>query len=136
MKRTMTASALLLGTLIAIALPATAQERDPAYAAARAAGQIGELPDGYIGVVGAATKDLTALVNKINIQRKAVYTQKSAASGSTVEEMAFTTGCNLILKTAPDKPIEINLNINITQQVVYKLDGQAKALIDENPGIF
>jgi len=38
--------------------------------------------------------------------------------------------------TAPDKPIEINLNINITQQVVYKLDGQAKALIDENPGIF
>ena len=30
MKRTMTASALLLGTLIAIALPATAQERVPA----------------------------------------------------------------------------------------------------------
>ncbi len=38
--------------------------------------------------------------------------------------------------TAPDKPIEINLNINVTQQVVYRLDGQAKALIDENPGIF
>jgi uncharacterized protein YdbL (DUF1318 family) len=55
MKRTMTASALLLGTLIAIALPATAQERDPAYAAARAAGQIGELPDGYIGAVGTPT---------------------------------------------------------------------------------
>ena len=52
MKQTMTASALLLATLIAVALPATAQERDPAYAAARAAGQIGELPDGYIGVVG------------------------------------------------------------------------------------
>lgn len=101
MKRTMTASALLLGTLIAIALPAAAQERDPAYAAARAAGQIGELPDGYIGAVGTPTKELSALVNKINIQRKAVYTQKSAASGSTVEEMAFTTGCNLILKTAP-----------------------------------
>ena len=101
MTRTMTASALVLGTLIAIALPATAQERDPAYAAARAAGQIGELPDGYIGVVGTPTKELSALVNKINIQRKAVYTQKSAASGSTVEEMAFTTGCNLILKTAP-----------------------------------
>ncbi len=101
MTRTMTASALLLGTLIAIALPATAQERDPAYAAARAAGQIGEMPDGYLGVVGAPTKDLVALVNKINIQRKAVYTQKSAASGSTVEEMAFTTGCNLILKTVP-----------------------------------
>lgn len=101
MTRMTTFSAPVLGTLIAIALPAMAQDRDPAYAAARAAGQIGELPDGYIGVVGTATKELSALVNKINIQRKAVYTQKSAASGSTVEEMAFTTGCNLILKTAP-----------------------------------
>ena len=101
MKRTFTASALLFGAAIALVLPAAAQERDPAYAAARSAGQIGEMPDGYLGVVGAPTKDLVALVNKINIQRKAVYTQKSAASGSTVEEMAFTTGCNLILKTAP-----------------------------------
>ena len=62
---------------------------------------MGALPVGYLGVGGAPTKDLVALVNKINIQRKAVYTQKSAASGSTVEEMAFTTGCNLILKTVP-----------------------------------
>lgn len=38
--------------------------------------------------------------------------------------------------TAPDKPIVINLNINITQQVVYRLDGEAKALIQSNPGIF
>jgi len=46
----------------------------------------------------------------------------------------LTGGC--VSVTAPDKPIEINLNINVTQQVVYRLDGQAKALIDENPGIF
>ena len=31
-----------------VAAPAIAQ-RDPAYAAARAAGQIGEQPDGYLG---------------------------------------------------------------------------------------
>lgn len=37
---------------------------------------------------------------------------------------------------APDKPIEINLNINITQEVVYRLDGEAKALIEQNRGIF
>jgi hypothetical protein len=43
-------------------------------------------------------------------------------------------GC--INVTAPDKPIVINLNINITQQVVYKLDGQAKELIQGNPDIF
>lgn len=36
--------------------------------------------------------------------------------------------------SAPDKPIEINLNINVTQQVVVKLDASAKQLIDQNPG--
>jgi hypothetical protein len=43
-------------------------------------------------------------------------------------------GC--INVTAPDKPIEINLNINVTQEVVYRLDGEAKSLIKQNPGIF
>jgi hypothetical protein len=38
--------------------------------------------------------------------------------------------------TAPDKPIVINLNISITQEVVYRLDGQAKTVIQANPGIF
>jgi hypothetical protein len=38
--------------------------------------------------------------------------------------------------SAPDKPIVINLNINVTQEVVYRLDGEAKALIQQNPGIF
>ncbi len=43
-------------------------------------------------------------------------------------------GC--INVSAPDKPIEINLNINVTQEVVYRLDGEAKSLIQQNPGIF
>lgn len=75
-------------------------QRDPAYAAARAAGQVGEQPDGYLGIVGAATGELRTLVNSINIQRKAAYTQKAQASGATVEQMAFTSGCNLIAQTA------------------------------------
>lgn len=43
-------------------------------------------------------------------------------------------GC--VSVSAPDKPIVINLNINVTQQVVYRLDNSAKQLIDQNPGIF
>jgi len=43
-------------------------------------------------------------------------------------------GC--INVTAPDKPIVINLNISITQEVVYRLDNKAKAIIQDNPGIF
>jgi uncharacterized protein YdbL (DUF1318 family) len=75
-------------------------QRDPAYAAARAAGQVGERTDGYLGIVGTATPDLRALVNKINIQRKAAYTQ-GAQAGSTVEQFAFVSGCNLIARTQP-----------------------------------
>ena len=45
-----------------------------------------------------------------------------------------TSGC--VNVSAPDKPIEINLNINVTQEVVYRLDSEAKTLIEQNPGIF
>ena len=82
-----------------LAGPALAQ-RDPAYAAARAAGQVGEQPDGYLGVVSGGA-EVRALVNNINIQRKAAYTQKAQSSGATVEQMAFTSGCNLIQQTQP-----------------------------------
>ena len=47
---------------------------------------------------------------------------------------SMTGGC--VNVTAPDKPIVINLNISITQEVVYRLDNKAKTLIQENPGIF
>ena len=36
----------------------------------------------------------------------------------------------------PDKPIEINLNINIRQEVVFRLDGKAKELVEQNSEIF
>ncbi|RSV20669.1 DUF1318 domain-containing protein [Sphingomonas sp. ABOLG] len=91
----MVAGALALSGVSSVALA----QRDPAYAAARAAGQVGEQPDGYLGVVGAGNAELRALVNAINIQRKAAYTQKAQASGATVEQLAFTSGCNLIQQT-------------------------------------
>ncbi|WP_419810147.1 YnbE family lipoprotein [Sphingomonas sp.] len=47
---------------------------------------------------------------------------------------AVTGGC--VNVTAPTKPIEINLNISVTQEVVYRLDSEAKAVIQQNPGIF
>jgi uncharacterized protein YdbL (DUF1318 family) len=84
--------------LAGLSAPAAAQ-RDPAYAAARSSGQVGEQPDGYLGIVGAASAELRALVSNINIQRKAKYTQSAQASGATVEQMAFTSGCNLIQQT-------------------------------------
>jgi hypothetical protein len=44
------------------------------------------------------------------------------------------SGCVQI--ATPDKPIEINLNINIRQEVVFRLDGKAKELVEQNSEIF
>lgn len=79
---------------------ATAAQRDPAYQAARSEGLVGEQPDGYLGIVGTPTPALRALVNDINIQRRAAYT-RGASEASTVEQFAFVSGCNLILRTVP-----------------------------------
>ena len=51
----------------------------------------------------------------------------------TIGAMALM-GCVQI--ETPDKPIEINLNINIKQEIVYRLDGDAKKLIEQNSSIF
>ena len=37
---------------------------------------------------------------------------------------------------APDKPIVIELNINIKQEVIYRLAADAGKTIDDNAGIF
>jgi hypothetical protein len=43
-------------------------------------------------------------------------------------------GC--VQLTAPERPIEINLNINIRQEVVVRLQQDVRELIQENPGVF
>lgn len=44
--------------------------------------------------------------------------------------------CGCVQIATPDKPIEINLNINIRQEIAVKLDGDAKKLIEQNSEIF
>ena len=45
-----------------------------------------------------------------------------------------TAGC--VQVSAPEKPIEINLNINIRQEVVVRLQEDVRDLIQKNPGVF
>ncbi len=47
---------------------------------------------------------------------------------------SLSAGC--VQVAAPDKPIEINLNINIRQEVVVRLQQDVKNLIQNNPGVF
>jgi hypothetical protein len=48
--------------------------------------------------------------------------------------LVLSAGC--VQVAAPEKPIEINLNINIRQEVVVRLQEDVKELIDKNPGVF
>ena len=43
-------------------------------------------------------------------------------------------GC--IQVSAPDKPIEINLNVNVKQEVVVRLQKDAEDFITNNPELF
>ena len=44
------------------------------------------------------------------------------------------TGC--ITVESPDKPIEINLNVDIRQEVLVRLQQDAQQLIQQNPDAF
>jgi len=56
------------------------------------------------------------------------------AAAVLVSGVSIMAGC--ISVSAPDKPIVIELNINIKQEVVYRLAADAENTIEENAGIF
>ena len=68
---------------------------------AKSAGQIGEQLDGYLGVVGAATEDIRALVQDINQKRKAVYQDIASKNGVTLQAVENMAGKKAIQKTEP-----------------------------------
>ena len=46
-------------------------------------------------------------------------------------------GCNPTVKVeAPDKPIVINLNVKIEQEVRIKVDKDVESLVNSNPNLF
>jgi hypothetical protein len=66
--------------------------------------------------------------------RMAMMRNRASVMVALAATMAALGGC--VTVSAPDKPIVINLNINIKQEIVYRLDGKAKEVIDENAEIF
>ncbi|WP_240530038.1 YnbE family lipoprotein [Novosphingobium sp. PC22D] len=56
------------------------------------------------------------------------------AAAMLVLGATMPAGC--ISVNAPDKPIVIELNINITQEVIYRLAEDASNTIQSNPDIF
>jgi hypothetical protein len=59
-----------------------------------------------------------------------------AGWGSAVLLMSGVLLSGCISVSAPDEPIVIELNINISQEVVYRLAEDAGNTIEDNPDIF
>ncbi len=60
--------------------------------------------------------------------------KRIAKSLLVIAAAAGTSGC--VSVAAPERPIEINLNITIRQEVVVRLQRDAQELIQNNPGVF
>ena len=44
--------------------------------------------------------------------------------------------CSCVTVKAPDKPIDINLNVDIKQEVVVRLQQDVQQMINQNPNAF
>jgi hypothetical protein len=61
-------------------------------------------------------------------------TRKLALPAAAAVALVGLTGC--VQVAAPQKPIEINLNINIRQEVVVRLTQDVRDLRQKEPGVF
>jgi outer membrane murein-binding lipoprotein Lpp len=61
----------------------------------------------------------------------------TVGSAAVVAATLFVSGCSPTIKVqAPDKPIVINLNIKIEQEVRIKIDKDVDAAMTSKPDIF
>ena len=73
----------------------------------------------------------TMLTANVSDARRGAMTRRILAFAPI---MGLLAGC--IQVKAPDKPIEINLNVNIRQEVVVSLRDDVKNLDKQYPGVF
>jgi hypothetical protein len=60
--------------------------------------------------------------------------RRTARLAIAIASTVALNGC--ITVKAPDKPIDINLNVNISQQVVVRLASDVQQMIQQNPQAF
>lgn len=102
----------LAGVLFALtlALPAAAMSLGEAMAAlgqAKSSGQLGEQPDGYLGVVkpdGQAAE----IASQINQARRAEYHRVAQKNGISVRDVEAIAGKKAIEKSPPGHIIQLN----------------------------
>ncbi len=90
-----TATLALAAAVLLLAAAPNAGAED--LAAAKAAGWVGERPDGYLGVVSASAPPAAAqLAGEINAKRKLKYAEIAQKNGTAVDAVAALAGAKLI----------------------------------------
>jgi uncharacterized protein YdbL (DUF1318 family) len=87
--------------LLAILVAAPAAAQTPAVNAARAAGQVGERYDGYMGVVSGVSGPVRSQVATINIQRRSLYSNLASRKCVSPSDFGITAGCELLARVLP-----------------------------------
>jgi uncharacterized protein len=99
MRHKLSAAALALAA-ICLVLAITPSARADDLDAAKAAGQVGERPDGYLGAVSAsAPPAIQRLVSDVNAKRKAKYAEIAKQNGTAVDVVAALMGEKLVQRT-------------------------------------
>jgi len=88
----------LLALALALGLSAPALAQDP-LAGAKQAGQVGERPDGLVGVVPGAPASAQAIADQVNAQRLQRYRDIAASNGTSVDKVQAVAGQQLIERT-------------------------------------
>jgi uncharacterized protein YdbL (DUF1318 family) len=96
-----------LGTLVLGLALMAGPAAGAGLAEAKAAGQVGERMDGYLGLVNSnAPAEVKALVNDINTQRRMEYQRIGAKNGVPDEQVARLTARKVIDQAAPGQYVE------------------------------
>ena len=108
MKTYLKSASLLLALLLALPAAAmTLNEAMSALGAAKAAGLLGEKPDGYLGVVRSAN-NAEEIASQINQARRAEYHRVAKQNGISVSDVEAIAGKKAIEKTPAGQVIQLN----------------------------
>lgn len=108
MRTTFRIGGLVLALLLSVSAWAmTLNEAMTALPAAKAAGQLGERPDGYLGVV-AAGGNAAQIAEQINRARRAEYQRLAKENGIQQADVEAIAGKKAIERTASGQYIMLN----------------------------
>lgn len=95
---------------LAVAVPAFAQ-MSPTIRAAKAAGEVGERYDGYLGMAANAPVTVRREVEAINIRRRAHFSNLASAKGVTPQDVGITAGCITLRSVGVGEPYLLADNV-------------------------